>query len=263
MWKPVRAGGSSHATAAPGRAKWAVRPNFRGLESQAQAFHGVASGHHPSVPRRAGHLLLVFLVLLLGAGSATAAPANGQRATYLRAAEQGMQAINRLWWNPKSKWYTTYPYKPKWGKGGLATLWDVAPVFETVSLIGLADPNPNTRKAVESIAIGAERYWNPQLKPLGGYGYLPDMRGDGGAFFDDNGWWGLAFFDAYRATGERRFLRDAERAFWFIVDAGWAKGAGGGVWWHTDHTKKTAEPLAAAALMGAEMYESTHSRTFL
>src|SRR5581483_9223511 len=92
---------------------------------------------------------------------------------------------------------------------------------------------------------------------------LPDMGARAwNLFFDDTGWWGLAFFEAYRATHDRRFLRDAARAYRFIVTAGWAADDGG-VWWDTAHEKKTAEPLAAAALLGALLYETTRDRTYL
>jgi hypothetical protein len=201
--------------------------------------------------------------------SATAAPAAadspptfGDRAAYLVAAEQGVARIRQQWWNGDLGWYNTYLSIP--GALPLATAWDAYPLFEAFDAIALADPTSANRAAVTDFGIGAERYWNPDLKPVGGYGFYPDPGVSGlSAFFDDTGWLGIAFFDAYRATGNRRFLRDAIRAFRFIDIAGWAGDAGGGVWWDTDHQYKTAEPLAAAAVLGAEIYERTHVRWYL
>jgi uncharacterized protein YyaL (SSP411 family) len=204
---------------------------------------------------------MVAATLVTGAGATTKAPPlRPEQAHYLRLAKQGMVELNRVWWNPKAGWYTTYPYKPKWGKGGLATLWDAVPVFETVNLIAIADPSPANRAVVRRIARRAEGYWNPEVN---GYAYLLGQRNAVNTFFDDSGWWGLDFFDAYRATHDRRFLTDAVRAFRFIVNRGWDAAGGGGVWWDTDHQKKTAEPLAAAALLGALLYETTHQATYL
>jgi uncharacterized protein YyaL (SSP411 family) len=81
-------------------------------------------------------------------------------------------------------------------------------------------------------------------------------------FFDDNGWFGLAYFDAYRATHDRRFLSDSLRAYRFIKTVGWSK-SGGGIWWDTAHEWRTIEPLAAEALLGAELYRTTHATTYL
>lgn len=207
--------------------------------------------------------LCLCAVAAAGAGAARAAhrAAPAGRAVYLQTAEQGLGRIDQVWWNPIAHWYTTYPWTQRQGAGDLATLWDAAPVFETVDLVALADPTPANKAAATSFATGAERYWDPLAGRSGAYVYLPDKHKSMGAFFDDDGWWGLAFFDAYRATGNRRFLRDTLRAFDFIERDGWAPQ--GGVWWSLDHTRTTAEPLAAEALLGALLYQSTHQLAYL
>ena len=82
------------------------------------------------------------------------------------------------------------------------------------------------------------------------------------AWFDDNGWWGLAFMDAYRATHSARYLCEAQRAFAFIAAQGWDP-AGGGIWWNTDHPYKAGEALASATLLGAQLFQSTGKRGYL
>lgn len=205
--------------------------------------------------------LRIALALSLAAAALLALPAGAARAVepnYLQLAEQGLAQLHQVWWNPLAKWYTTYPWTTRTGAGGLATAWDLAPVFEATELVAIADPTPANRAAADAIARGAERYWDPAV---GGYVFLPDKHTKINAFFDDSGWLGLAFFDAYRATHERRFLRDADRAFGFIERQGWARG--GGTWWDTAHEKITAEPLAAEILLGALLYRQTHDRHYL
>jgi glycosyl hydrolase family 76 len=205
---------------------------------------------------------LTLAVAVSTSSAPAAAPRVGDRAAYLAAAEAGARRTNTIWWNPIAHWYTTYPWQPSDGAGGLATLWDVFPVLEARALIARANPTPANRAAVVKVGIGAERYWNPDVEPAGGYAWLPGHRGKKNTFFDDNGWFAMAYFEAYRATGNRRFLRDAIRAFRFIDAAGWARNAGG-VWWDTNQQKKTAEPLAAEALVGALLYETTHDTSYL
>lgn len=210
---------------------------------------------------RAATVLLAAAVLVCS-GIAAGGSAQPSR-PYLPLAEQGLERVNQVWWNPVSRWYTTYPYKAGWGGGGLATLWDAYPAFETTALVAQADPTPANKAAAATVATGAERYWDPDVAPTGGYVFLPGLRGPRSAFFDDNGWFGLAFFDAYTATKNPRFLDDAIRAFHFIYASGWASRHGGGVWWDTEHTKKTAEPLAAEAVLGAELYRATDRILYL
>ena len=100
-------------------------------------------------------------------------------------------------------------------------------------------------------AAGAERYLNRGLRPLPGYSPYPgDRSANTQTWFDDNGWWGLAFMNAYRATGTRRWLADAERALRYIAAVGWDRRAGG-IWWNTSHPYKAGEALASGTLLAS------------
>lgn len=208
-----------------------------------------------------GAALAALAAALLGFPASGAASVS--RDTYFRAAADGITRTKARWWNPAADWFAQAPHVPSDGPSDTATLWDVFPYFEAIDIVAATRPSAARRSAVETVARGAERYWNPEFKPVGGYWYRPIRRPGVNAFFDDNGWWAIAFFDAYAATHDRRFLRDAIRAYRFIAVAGWAVSAGGGIWWDTAHERKTSEPLAAEALVGAELYGATHQIAYL
>jgi hypothetical protein len=175
-------------------------------------------------------------------------------ADYLRAAETGIARAQRLWRDRRLGWYDSrlsdrarYP---------LATIWDSVPLFEALDAIDIAAPSPAHRSAVLAFARGAERYYDRGLGPVAGYAPYPGDRGKADTWFDDNGWWGLAFLDAYRATGSVRYLHDAQRAFAFIASEGW-NARGGGFWWNTAHAYIAGEPLAAGSLLGALLFRAT------
>jgi hypothetical protein len=183
---------------------------------------------------------------LVGAGQSGVA--------YLQLAETGVARAQRLWRDHALDWYDSrlgdrerYP---------LATIWDATPLFEALDAIEIAAPSPAHRAALAAFANGAERYYDRGLGPVAGYAPYPGDRGRATAWFDDNGWWGLAFLDAYRATGSARYLRDARRAFAFMAAAGW-NANGGGLWWNTAHAYIAGEPLAAGSLLGALLFKLT------
>jgi hypothetical protein len=179
---------------------------------------------------------------------------------YLQLAEQGVARAQHAWRDARRGWYDERLGDRE--RFPLATIWGIAPLFEALNAIDIAAPTAPHRAAVNAFAAGAERYYNSHLRPTPGYAPYPNDRGQVRTWFDDNGWWGLAFMDAYRATGNARYLRDAERAFAFIAAQGW-DSAHGGVWWNTSHPYKAGEALAAGSLLGALIFQRTHNAFYL
>jgi len=185
------------------------------------------------------------------------APLDASQRYYLTLAKAGVQQAERRWRDAPLHWYAARLDDPE--RYPLATIWDIVSLFEGIDAIAIAQPTAANRRAVVSFAAGAERYLNRGLRPLPGYSPYPDDReANTETWFDDNGWWGLAFVEAYRATGSRRYLSDAARALAYIAAAGWDP-EGGGIWWNTDHPFKSGPALASDTLLAVLLYQQTHS----
>jgi predicted alpha-1,6-mannanase (GH76 family) len=59
------------------------------------------------------------------------------------------------------------------------------------------------------------------------------------SFFDDNGWWALAWARAYELTGREQYLTASRRIFADMI-SGWDDTCGGGLWWNRDRKYKNA-----------------------
>ncbi len=190
--------------------------------------------------------------------NATPLPAlsSGQQ-SYLALAQAGVATAERRWHDRRLGWYDArlndherYP---------LATIWDIVPLFESIDAIAIAQPSAANKGAVAHFAAGAERYLNRGLRPVAGYSPYPgDRESNTETWFDDNGWWGMAFVNAYRATGNHRYLLDAQRALRYIARVGWDPHSGG-LWWNTTHPYKAGAALASDTLLATLLYQDTHS----
>jgi len=208
--------------------------------------------------------MLALVVTAAGAGAATKFPfSQGSVASrsYLQLAEAGVAKTSQ-WWDASAGWF--YDQLGSGSKRAQVTLWGGNGLFEAMDEIALADPTAGTKAAVEAYARGEERYWNPNLKPVPGYSpNVGERSSTQPTWYDDNGWIGIAFLNAYRATGNRSYLTDAEHAFAFISAGGWDAQNGGGMWWSTEHQWLSGEALGAAADLAAGLYQTTGRAEYL
>ncbi len=181
--------------------------------------------------------------------------------SYLELAEAGIERTSE-WWDGSADWfYDQLGSKPNRAQ---VTLWDSNGMFEALDEIAIADPTAKTKAAVETFARGEQRYWNPNLKPVPGYSpQVGEQSSSQPTWYDDNAWIGIAFLDAYRATGNHTYVTDAERAFAFIAAGGWDAKQGGGMWWSTEHQWLSGEALAAASDLAARLYQTTNQAEYL
>jgi Glycosyl hydrolase family 76 len=217
-----------------------------------------------SLARRSSIAALITVLALAVAGAAVLPGAATARSRsqihYLAAAKRGVKQTHR-WWSPGWHWYTSVI-----GGSNVASLWGIVPLFEALNGLEIAQPSHRHRHQLNRFARGAERYLNPALEPVPGFGPKPGQHEAGKTtWFDDNGWWGLAFLDAYRATGNPRYLYDAQVAQRFISVSGWdtTPGLPGGIWWNTNHSFYAGESLAGGTLLSARLYALTHDQAYL
>lgn len=81
-------------------------------------------------------------------------------------------------------------------------------------------------------------------------------------FFDDCGWWGLAWVSAYDLTGSARYLAAAEAIFAHMT-AGWDETFGGGVWWSARRDYKNAITSELFGLLAIRLHAGTGRQEYL
>ncbi|MEA2350048.1 MAG: hypothetical protein QOG86_989 [Thermoleophilaceae bacterium] len=199
--------------------------------------------------------LALAALVLTAVTAATANAATHGRAHYAALAKKGIADARKHWWNTSHHWYNDR--LDDHDQNPLATIWSIVPLFEAIDGRAIGAPTAKNRAAVASFANFAERYWNPAVN---GYGPYPGNRTASQTWFDDNGWWGLAFVDAYRATHKKRYLDDAARASRFIDAHGW--DGKHGMWWTTFHLNHSLEALASASALAAELYQYTGNSAY-
>lgn len=73
-------------------------------------------------------------------------------------------------------------------------------------------------------------------------------------FYDDNGWWALAWVAACDLTGDSRYLAAAQAIF-ARNETGWDGTCGGGLWWNTERRYKNAITSELFLTLAARLHQ--------
>lgn len=97
---------------------------------------------------------------------------------------------------------------------------------------------------------------NGQTVHVGGHAIHPDFINK---FYDDEGWWALAWIKAYDVTKEQKYLKAANVLFEDMT-GGWDSTCGGGVWWSKDRKYKNAIPNELFLSVAAKLANRTEGK---
>jgi len=168
------------------------------------------------VSRMAGIKPFLLSALALLSGCAAVPARNGQSAPSLVAPvdlQYSTNAVQTLqtWYEPSTGLYKTTGW---WNSANAMTV-----LIDYARLSRSTQYNP----VITNTFIAAQR-----TSP----GFLNN-------FYDDEGWWALAWIDAYDLTRNKEYLATAESIFADMA-AAWDNTCGGGIWWSKDRKYKNA-----------------------
>jgi predicted alpha-1,6-mannanase (GH76 family) len=138
-------------------------------------------------------------------------PINRSLAEEMNYEAQVQRAVDRLqqWYQPRAGLYETTGW---WNSANALT-----------AIIDYSRKTKNTKyEEVLAQSYAQHKY----------VGFLND-------YYDDEGWWALAWVDAYDLTGKAKYLEMAASIF-DDMSGGWDNTCGGGIWWSKERHYKNA-----------------------
>jgi predicted alpha-1,6-mannanase (GH76 family) len=151
----------------------------------------------------------------------------GEQGQYRAWAAEAMAALQR-WYNPRTGLWKT------------AGWWNGANALTAVIQHSQRTGERRYRYVIETTHRQAHR-----VHP-----------GFSNQYYDDDGWWALAWIAAFDLTGEAKYL-DLACALFAGMAAGWDDVCGGGVWWTRKKTYKNAIPNELFLLIAGRLHQRT------
>jgi predicted alpha-1,6-mannanase (GH76 family) len=188
-------------------------------------------------------LRAVLLLLLITISAAAQQPSVSHQES-MRRLQAGIEALQQ-WYLPDTGLYRTTGW---WNAANAMTT--LADAMRAVGSHEEEATLANTFRAAQ-ITIPPQQQVGVRAKMTGFPGFL-------NKFYDDEGWWALAWINAYDLTARPEYLAMAQSIF-HDMQGGWDGTCGGGIWWSKDRMYKNAianelffDVAASLARRGAE-----------
>lgn len=164
----------------------------------------------PRFRRLACSLLACVTTCLLPVAAAFAAPQTAPSPTYQKRAALAVKAL-QSWYNKRTGLYRTTGW---WNSANaITTLADYEKAAGTTKFNHVFQ---NTFRKAQKTSPGFINH-----------------------YYDDEGWWALAWIDVYDRTHNPRYLHMSESIFNNMA-GGWSNTCSGGIWWSKDRKYKNA-----------------------
>ncbi|WP_295939296.1 glycoside hydrolase family 76 protein [uncultured Alistipes sp.] len=165
-----------------------------------------------------------------------------------------------------------YPFNADYKAGYLASeeqarpnpysyLWPFSGTLSAVNAILEADAS--YRSVLDNRVLGGlAEYLDTAREPVAYASYINSAPASD-RFYDDNVWLGIDFCDIYEATGDRKYLAEAEM-IWKFIESGTDDVLGGGIYWceQKKYSKNTCSN-APGAVYALKLYAATGSTDYL
>lgn len=185
------------------------------------------------------HYLLGLLSLLLLAACAKPSPFEGRMRESLQTTLSSRDDTTGIW--------------------ETAGWWNSANVLTATIRYGAVSGDKDVLPVIEDVYQKAHRY-KVGTDSIGNIRYCENFIND---YYDDEGWWALAWIEAYKLTNERKYL-DMARVIFDDMTTGWSDQCGGGIFWKKNplHYKNSiANNLFS--LTAIRLYKTTQDSTYL
>ena len=187
-------------------------------------------------------ILLVFLISFLTTGSA-------QEVKMHKKAEILADQLQNWYNNETGIWETT-----SW--------WNGANALTAIIKYGQLTDNDSVIKVVENTYSKTKQFEvqaNDKTDAWVCTNYIND-------YYDDEGWWALAWLDAWEWTGNEEYLKTAKIIFKDIT-LGWDEICGGGIYWKKGLSGKSTISNELTLLLAARLYlvnnETVNGKSYL
>ena len=165
-----------------------------------------------------------------------------------------------------------YPFNAGYKAGYLASedkaqpnpysyLWPFSGTLSAVNTIVEADA-PYRKVLDGRVLPGLAEYLDTTREPAAYASYINTAPASD-RFYDDNVWLGIDFCDIYEATGDRKYLAQAEM-IWKFIESGMDDVLGGGIYWceQQKHSKNTCSN-APGTVYAMKLYAATGDEHYL